>query len=213
MKKSKKHSTENGTKDYIIKTFCYLVILLAITIITAFAAITPVANLVHKVEEYVAMSVRDIRLNDDAYQPLTLENSDGVHYEYGDKIAAVTSENFGLNCPVYYGSNRVSMSTGAGLSGDSAIFSADGTSIVCGYTESSLSALDYAEIGDVITVTTNYGEFSYEVFDIKYIDENEMVSRDFDKGVLIIKGLTSDFSDHGSESLYVFAEITDGGGD
>lgn len=210
MKKGKRRSKRNGVKDYISKTLCFLIILLAITISTAFVAIGPVSDLVHRIEERMPMAVRDISLDDSTYQPLTLDSAEGLSFGYGDKLAVITSDDFSLNCPVYYGSNIVSMGSGLGLSGDYGLIGTGSVSVVCGYERTYLSGLKYAEIGDIVTVTTNYGEFRYMIYDISYIDNDKDVCSDLQGDALVIKGRTSDFSEYSSEILYAFAKALDG---
>lgn len=204
---SKKHITGTAGK-YLIKIFSYLAILLVITILTAFAVIKPVSNIVHKVEAYVPMENRDIVLNDDSYDPLSANSADGLKFNYGDKIANISSDDFGLNCSVYCGSNRVSLSEGAGFYGESALFGNDGTSIVKGYIEKYFSPLTYAEVNDTITVVTNYGEYNYRVTKVEYIDSEQKADEHTDGASLVLCGFTSDFSQHSGETLYVYAQLT-----
>lgn len=208
MSSSKARKFRRGSKDYFTKTTAYLIILLAITISVVFFAINPVTSLVHRVEEHFAIQSRDIVLNDSAYAPNTAENAAAVNAGYGDKIANITSDDFALNCSVYYGSNRITMKTGAGLNTDSDMPS-NGTSLILGYAESCFSSLEYCEKGDVITLTTNYGEYNYRVNDIKYIDSSSAAYKKAEGDRLVLCALTSDFSQHSGENLYIFADIID----
>lgn len=212
MKSSSPHKIRRGSKDYFTKTIVYLIILLAITISVVFIAINPVTSLVHRVEEHFAVQSRDIVLNDSAYAPNTAENAAAVNAKYGDKIANITSDDFALNCSVYYGSNRITMKTGAGLHTDSDMPS-DGTSLILGYAESCFSSLEYCEKGDVITITTNYGEYNYRVNDIKYVDSNATAYKKAEGNKLVLCALTSDFSQHRGENLYIFADMIEGEAD
>ncbi len=199
-----------GSRDYFTKTTAYLLILLAITISVVFIAINPVTALVHKVEEHLAMQSRDIVLDDSAYAPNSVENADDLKIDYGDKIAVISSGDFALNCSVYYGSNRISMKNGAGFHTESDM-PESGTSFILGYAESCFSSLEYCEKGDIITLTTNYGEYNYRVNDIKYIDSNAVAYEKAEGDRLVLCALTSDFSEHSGENLYIFADMAEGG--
>ena len=203
----KKHGRKGGIAQYFIKTLCYLLILLAVTVATVFITINPVTQLVHKIEDRFPMGVNDIQLNDMAYQPLSVDSVDSMAYSYGDKLAVISSDDFGLNCPVYYGANRVSMEQGVGFSSETDLFADKGISLVVGYMQSCFSSLEYAQVGDLINVVTNYGEFSYRVYSIEYIDESKQAYKDIGSDRLVLCGLTSDFSEHSKESLYVFCEL------
>lgn len=207
---SKKHSNKSGRRQYFTRTLCYLIILLAITIITVFITLNPVTKLVNKIESYFSMSVNDIELDDSTYEPLSQETIDGISFHYGDKIAVISSDSFGLDCSVYYGSNRISLQNGSGLSGQTDLFGQNGTSMIKGYTQTYFSSLEYAQIDDVITIITNYGEFEYTVYDIEYIDENKEAYKDLESDSLVLCGINSDFSEHSGEELYVFCRLTKG---
>lgn len=210
MKSSSPHKIRRGSKDYFTKTIAYLIILLAITISVVIATINPVTSLVHRVEEHYAIQSRDIVLDDSTYAPNTAQNAADVNVSYGDKIANITSDDFALNCSVYYGSNRITMKNGAGLHTDSDM-PLNGTSLILGYAESCFSSLEYCEKGDVITLTTNYGEYNYRVNDIKYIDSNATAYKKAEGNKLVLCALTSDFSQHSGENLYIFADMTEKG--
>jgi sortase A len=155
------------------------------------------------------MSVRDVVVNDDAYSPLSLDSADEFKAVTGDKVANISSDDFALNCSVYYGANRMSMENGAGISTESDMFGKGKTSFVVGYEESYLSGLKYANVGDVITVTTNYGEFKYKISDVSYVQDTDDYS-DLGSDKLVICALTSVFSDNSGKLLCVLADKIEG---
>lgn len=206
MSDSSKGHSRSVVREYIVKILCYLIILLAITILTAFIAIKPVTELVHKVEAHVSMEDRDIVLNDASYNPLSTDSADSLKINHGDKIANISSDDFGLNCSVYYGSNRISFGSGAGFYVKSDLFGKGGTSFVTGSAERYFSSLAYAAEGDVITVVTNYGEYHYRVKNIEYVDNGSKSDYSTDSETLVLCALTSDFSEHSGKTLYVYAD-------
>lgn len=204
----KRHKARSGYKDYFVKTACYLAILLSFTIAVIFFAINPVTSLVHGIENQFSRQVRDVKLDDSTYAPGSLESADGMSIDYGDKIAVITSDDFSLNCSVYYGSNRITMSNGSGFHAKSDMIGG-GTSMISGYLQTCFSGLEHCEKGDIITLTTNYGVYSYRVNEVKYIEDGKTAFDKTDSNRLVLRALTSDFSQHSGESLYVFADMTE----
>ncbi len=204
---NKKHGRK-AIKEYYIKTICYLLIMLAVTIAVAFATINTVTNLIHTVEEYVPMEVRDIVLDDSSYDLQKDECSEAVEYDYGAKIGVITSDSFGLNSSIYCGSNRVSLSNGVGFEKQSERIGNDGTSVIVGYMEGEFSPLEFAEKGDVIDITTAYGNYSYRITDIQYVKSSDESFKSSGNS-LVLCGICSDFSQHSGENLVVFADMTD----
>lgn len=206
----KKHSEKRDAREYFIKTICFLAVFLVITVAAVFAAIKPVTAYVHEIESRYAMADRDIVLREDTYKPLSLESDSELSVSYGDKIANISSDDFALNCSVFYGSNRVSMRSGVGLSGETELFGRGGTSLLCGYAEGALSSLEYAKVGDIVSVVTNYGEYNYKVNNISYIANEKEAYKNLPDNSLVLCGITSDFSKHSGTSLYVFLQQLDG---
>ncbi|MCH5320976.1 MAG: sortase [Eubacterium sp.] len=200
-KRRKKHKS-NIFQDYIKYILSFLIIALAVFIAAILIAMKPVTQQVNKIENSLNMQVRDVVINDSHYPSDDSASAD----TYGDKIGNVTIENCGLNCDIYYGSNRVSMRYGAGFLNDKNDFASGKMSVIKGYDETYFSSLKYAQKGDIVTVTTNNGEYRYRVTDTKYIDENTQAYQSEDIDMLVLYSIFSDFSDHAGERFYVFAD-------
>ncbi|MGN1202371.1 MAG: sortase domain-bontaining protein [Eubacterium sp.] len=194
--------------NYIIYITSFLIIALAITIVAIIIAVKPATELVHKIENSLAMEVRDVQINDGYYPSADNDKS----AEYGDRIGNVSIESCGLNCNIYYGANRVSYRYGAGFSADSVGFGSGNVSVLKGFDETYFSSLEYAKIGDIITVTANDGVYTYQVTDTKYIADNKQAYQSEDKDMLVLCSIYSDFSNHSGEYLYVFADRINGEG-
>ncbi len=132
-----------------------------------------------------------------------------IQYDYGAKIGVITSDSFGLNSSIYCGANRASMSEGVGFDKKSGLIGDNGTTVIAGYLESSFSALEYAEVGDELNITTSYGDFRYRITDIQY-SQSEESSLKNSGSALVLCAVCSEFSQHSGENLIVFADKADG---
>lgn len=209
MSGSDKKHRRKAVNEYALKTVSYLIIMLAVTVAAVFVLIKPVTELVHKVESYVSMEARDIVLDDGTYNLSVDEKSDLTDYNYGAKIGVITSDSFGLNSSIYCGANRMSMAKGVGFDKRSGLIGGDGTSVITGYMESSFSSLEYAKEGDELNITTPYGDFRYRITDVQYSEKTEGSFKNSSSS-LVLCGICSDFSQHSSENLIVFADKADG---
>lgn len=223
---SKGSRKENLFNKYLVCIFSFLAIALAFTIIGLFIVNTPAANAVHKLEDSFKMRVRDVEIDDSTYFPnvpdgAELENDTTAFYVHlGDKIANVSIESCGLNCSVYYGANRVSMRNGAGLSSilgcvdSNGRLNHDSMLVIKGYDETFFSSLKYAQIGDIVTLDSNLlPAMQYRIVDAKYISDDVQSYSDDADSMLVLCSICSDFSEHGGEHYYVFADLIDGEGD
>lgn len=209
MKGIKRNRGRNAVNEYAFKTASYLIIMLAVTIAAVFVLIDPVTELVHKVEAHVSMEARDIVLDDSTYNPSADKNGEAPKYNFGEKIGVITSDSFGLNSSIYCGANRISMADGVGFHSESGIIGGDDSTVITGYMEGAFSPLEYAENGDVLNISTSYGEFSYKISSVQYLKNNDS-SFNNSASDLVLCGICSDFSQHSGERLIVLADIADG---
>ena len=208
--KGKRKHSKGIFQNYLIYILSFLVIALAVTAGGIFIANKPVTELVHKLENRFSMEVRDIQIGDSYYN--LNESDDKSDADFGDKIGNVSIDNCGLNCGVYYGSNRVSMRYGAGFQSDSGVFGSGKISVIKGCDETYFSNLKYADVGDIITVHTNDGVYKYRVTEAKYMNTGTQPYQTDDRDMLVLCSVFSDFSEHSGEYLCVFADRIEGEG-
>lgn len=208
MNGSNKKRRRVAVNEYAVKTVSYLIIMLTVTVAAVFVLINPVTELVHKIESYVPMEVRDIVPDDSTYNSSSIEESNPTVYNYGAKIGVITSDDFGLNSSIYCGANRTSMSEGVGFHRNSGPIGGNDTTVITGYTEAGFSALEYAQKGDVLHISTSQGSFSYIIKDMQYLN-NADSSYQNSGNALVLCGICSAFSQHSGEKLIVFADKAD----
>lgn len=209
--KGKRTRKKGLFQNYVIYIISFLIIALAVFVAALFIAEKPVTEFVHKLEDSLNMNVRDVQINDDSYYLNGTDDISASKINYGDKIGNISIESCGVNCSVYYGSNRASMRYGTGLAEDSISLDNDSkVKFVKGYDETYFAGLKYAEIGDIITVDTNIGKYEYRITDAKYIDADASAYQSEDYDMLVLCSICSDFSDHSGECFYVFADRING---
>ncbi len=106
---------------------------------------------------------------------LEKENRTLKHYpEYGTKYADIAIEKIGVNLPVYFGDKLEILKNGVGHDSGSYFPGEGGSILYMGHNfDGIFRRLGELEIGDNIKVKTSYGEFTYEVYDMKIVKENE----------------------------------------
>lgn len=81
----------------------------------------------------------------------------GTHY------GELSSEDFDLNVPVYYGDSDKILSLGAGHYTGSYMPGFGQPILISGHNRTIFAPLEFAEVGDQITYRTHYGTFVYEI--------------------------------------------------
>lgn len=115
-KSEKKHSHRQKSPNDFAKTVVIFVCVELIVVVGAIIGVNKTAcNAVHKLEAAMPKSVMDLQINpnQDTYVSL-----DSKELDYGSFVADIIVEKRGIEAPVYYGLNRVSLRYGAGVSID-----------------------------------------------------------------------------------------------
>ncbi|MGN0521973.1 MAG: sortase [Eubacterium sp.] len=202
--KSNKHSNKEKKSvlpEYVIIPSAFVSVLLVLSIVAIIIAMKPVTELVHKVENGAPIEVRDIVL---------LEDNGDNDVEYGEYLADITCENTGLNSKVYYGANRISYRSGAGLSSKFSLFGEGKAIVLSGYDTTYFSALKNTEKGDIFTVQAGGQTYKYKVTDTALIDKSVEAFKENNKERLVLYSAFSDFSENKNKRFYVFADRIDG---
>lgn len=106
--------------------------------------------------------IRENEIKSD-YSGETSETGEIIRPKFGELYATLTSEAIGLNIPVYWGSNSELLEHGACHSSGSVIVGAEGNSVISGHVDTFFTDLEKLKAGDIVTVMTNYGKFTYKV--------------------------------------------------
>lgn len=118
-----------------------------------------------------------------------------------------------FSCPVYYGDSKDILKLGAGQLPGSMPPGFGKPTVISGHNNKEFGALQYLEINDLIYFNTHYGEFVYEIYDIRIIKTYE-----FDMTVLgenkeeLILYTCYPFRSYGlgSDRYFVFARLLKG---
>lgn len=107
---------------------------------------------------------------------INIEEKQVINYpEYGTQYATIEIPRIDVNLPVYFGDTLEILKKGVGHSSGS-YFPGEGGSIVyMGHNSRNVfRRFSELQIGDDITVTTNYGVYKYKIYDMQLIKETEL---------------------------------------
>lgn len=107
-----------------------------------------------------------------------------INTQYG----TISCEVIALTAPLYYGDNNYALQNGAGQYELSGLPGEGKPILVGGHDGTYFATLEDIAEGDVITVSTTYGEYEYQVSGIRIADKNDTTAYDMtlDKEQLIL---------------------------
>lgn len=107
-----------------------------------------------------------------------VEDAQAAHdnVRYGDKLGTVWVEGTDINCDLYWGDGNTQFDAGAGChASDGCVLPGEnGTVFVGGHTGSYFADLGSAEIGGLIHLQTEWGDFVYKITDTQVIYETDI---------------------------------------
>ena len=146
-------------------------------------------------------------------QPNTFGIVEGATVTGGMHFGRLECSQIGLDCPVYYGANRVCLRAGAAASTAYGLPGYGKSTVVTGYNTTVFRNLGQLKKGDLIDFSTNWGHFSYRVTDRQVLTSDESVDVsvvDKEKLILFCTYPQSPFGNLADQRLYVFCEKASG---
>ncbi len=122
----------------------------------------------------VAMKVENI--SEQRETQIDEANSKLINYPaYGTKYATIEIPKIDINLPVYFGDTLEILKQGVGHSSGSYFPGEGGSIIYMGHNSKSVfRRFSELQIGNEIKVTTDYGEYTYKIYDMQIVKETEV---------------------------------------
>lgn len=164
---------------FIIKTIKATIIYVIVALLIAALVIASVKLFFGaKIEESISIvSKVAIDLNQKEVKETTIDQENKIenYPEYGTKYATIEIPKIDVNLPVYFGDTLEILKKGVGHSSGS-YFPGEGGSIVyMGHNSKNVfRRFSELQLGNEITVKTNYGEYKYKIYDMQLIKETEL---------------------------------------
>ena len=131
-----------------------------------------------KIEETVSLINKvsiDIENKEEKETVMNEQNRIQNYTEYGTQYATIEIPKINVNLPVYYGDTLEILKKGVGHSSGSYFPGEGGSIIYMGHNSKNVfRRFSELQIGNEITVKTNYGEYKYKIYDMQLIKETEL---------------------------------------
>ena len=130
-----------------------------------------------KIEETISLVNKvAIDLSQKEVKETVLDNNKIKNYpEYGTQYATIEIPKIDVNLPVYFGDTLEILKKGVGHSSGSYLPGEGGSIVYMGHNSKNVfRRFSELQIGNEITVKTNYGEYKYKIYDMQLIKETEI---------------------------------------
>jgi len=161
------------SRNTIIKLITPLLLLLIASAVIVLAAIKPYnrasvfLNIVFTDGRKLDPNDSGLEIKDNTiitdYSGTVSETGEPIYPSFGEKFALLQSDRLALSIPVYWGSKNELFKIGACQATNSVLPGRDGNSVISAHADTYFADLNRLEVGDEITIYTNYGKFTYRV--------------------------------------------------
>jgi len=175
---------ERKTKRLMAYIFTPLIFVIVGYMITAIV-LSPFWDVIHAANTLLISSSESsfsVELNSIFDENVVVENEGEIHISeidiphYGTHYAEIRSNRIGLLAPVYYGDSYEILRFGVGHNSGSFFPGFGGTILMSAHNTSHFLPLKDIEDGDIVEIQTNYGQFKYEVVDVRVVHSSEALN-------------------------------------
>lgn len=134
----------------------------------------------------------------------------------GDRYGRIIIDGTTVDAPLYFGDSNAVLNQGVGTYGDSLGAGIPGqgqTVLLAGHNNTFFNDLQSVEIGDVITIQTHYGTYTYTVERCQVYDYQDTTSYDFtrtDENLILYTCYPFDALGFTPDRYFVYASYTSG---
>lgn len=103
----------------------------------------------------------------------TSETGEAIRPKFGEMYAQIKADAFDVDVPVYWGSKSELLEKGACQSSSSVVIGTEGNAVISAHVDTFFTNLSKLKKDDIVTINTNYGEFTYKVDELITFDTSD----------------------------------------
>ncbi|WP_077276005.1 class D sortase [Vagococcus penaei] len=148
-------------------------------------------------------------------QPKTISANDITYPSPGDEYGQVTIEKASIKAKLFFGDSPEELRKGVGQYTGSVLPGEVGTSLMGGHNTTDFSTMNLVDVGDKITIQTNYGTYTYKVtkHQIAKFDDKSAIASLFKKEghkLILYTCYPIDMVGLTDDRLFIYADLESG---
>lgn len=165
----------NLAAETIKATIKFLIVALLIIIVIVGSIYLLFGQEVNEAFSIVSKVAIDIENKQTEQTQINEDNEIQNYPEYGTQYATIQIPRINANLPVYFGDTLEVLKKGVGHSSGSYFPGEGGSIIYMGHNSKNMfRRFSELQLGDEMTVTTSYGEYTYKIYDMQLIKETDV---------------------------------------
>lgn len=143
-----------------------------------------------------------------------IKASQVIQPTYGDLFGKLSIDSVNIRVNLYYGDGREQLRNGIGLFGGSFLPGFNRTILIAGHSIPYFEPLGGIKIGDIIKISTHYGDFEYKITNTKIADANDNSNYDLEQKeqekLILYTCYPFEIIGYKSQRLFVYADKISG---
>lgn len=111
-------------------------------------------------------------------EPKSVPLSSITYPKIGEQFGEIIIEDCQIHAKLFFGDGNVELNNGVGIYPGSFIPGYGKTMLMAGHNNTYFNGLKYAKVGQKVKIRTSYGNYTYEITDIKVKDHNDRTAYD-----------------------------------
>lgn len=127
-------------------------------------------------------AAQDSATSEDSTESQAIDKQTITYPHPGDRYGEISIDGTTVSAPLYYGDDTATLNKGVGTYKDDAGVGIPGegkTILLAGHNNTFFNGLQQVEVGDIVTIETHYGTYTYEVTDMQVKDYQDSSAYDF----------------------------------
>lgn len=214
--KRQRNSDAVNRKNYIILPVLFCILIYTILYFGGEVVLEPIISMFSTVTQSSDSSEAGKSIFDENVTPSeggTISLYDFRFPQYGEQFGRITVGGTQVNAPLYMGDGTRELRYGAGVYDGAKIPGDGGTVLIAGHSRTWFSSLDEVEKGSRICITTNYGEYIYEVTKFQVANAQDTTAYDLSAGednVILYTCYPLDTYGYKPDRLFVYGKYVSG---
>lgn len=192
---------------------CYVTLYLLIS-----PVIEPLMSIYSLISSDYAPNLNDQSSTDLYANKLTtsevIKASDIIQPTYGDSFGKIIIDSVNIKVNLYYGDGKDQLRNGVGLFGGSFLPGFNRTALIAGHSIPFFEPLGKIKIGDIIKISTHYGDFEYKITNTKIAEANDNSNYDLEQKeqeqLILYTCYPFEIIGYKSQRLFVYADKISG---
>lgn len=122
---------------------------------------------------FIGTVITNPPIKDVPMKKIVINNKQITYPRNGEQLGTIVIPSISLNYPIIEGDDQANLAKGVGHDSSTALPGQNGNVVIDAHRDTMFRNLGDVKIGDIVTLTTNYGTFNYKVYKTRIVTPDD----------------------------------------